>query len=108
MPDLYNTTENFTLLNAFDHFFNGLNQVNTIVYSCYYGTFEVKTLVDYYRQTFADTKTLVFNLYFNAGTTISSVRNLLLYFYMPEFSRVKSPKDFGNEVGQLLWYNLYP
>jgi len=41
VPDLYNKTENFTLLNAMDSFFNGLSQVNTIVYSCYYGTFEV-------------------------------------------------------------------
>ena len=108
MPDLQNTTENFTLLNAVDHFFEGLSQVNTIVYSCYYGTFEVKTLVDYYTKTFSDTNTLLFNLYFNAGTTISSVRNLLLYFYLPEFSRVKNPRDFGNEVGQMLWFNLYP
>ena len=65
-------------------------------------------MIEYYRQTFSDTGTLLFNFYFNAGTTISSVRNLLLYFFMPEFSRVKTPRDFGNEVGQMIWYNLYP
>ena len=108
MPDLNNSTANFTLLNAFDDFFGGISQVNTIAFSCYYGVYEVKTLVDRYLETFTNPSTLLFNLYFNAGTSISSVRNLLLYFMKPEFSRVKTPRDFGNEIGQMLWYNLYP
>jgi hypothetical protein len=47
-------------------------------------------------------------MYFNAGTTISSLRNLLLYFYDPSITRVKNSRDFGNEIGQMVWFNLYP
>lgn len=103
-----NKTANFTLLNAMDDFFGGISQVDTITFSCYYGVYEVKALVDSYRQTFTNPSTLLFNLYFNAGTSIASVRNLLLYFIKPEFTRVKTPRDFGNEIGQMIWYNLYP
>ena len=46
-----------------------------------------------------DWQVIKFNLFFNAGNIVSSVKNLVLYFYQIKYTRVKSPVDVGKELG---------
>jgi hypothetical protein len=50
----------------------------------------------------------MFNLFYNLGAMVKSLRNLSLYFFDIEFTRVKTPFDFGEELGYLFWNLFYP
>jgi len=38
-------------------------------------------------------------LFYNAGTLYSGIRNLILYHYAPEYTRVKTAFAYGTELG---------
>jgi hypothetical protein len=61
-----------------------------------------------YATSMLNTGILFFNLFFNSGTIITCVRNLVLYFYGRDYTRVKNAFQFGTEVGQIFWYIFYP
>ena len=56
----------------------------------------------------SNTNILFFNMFFNSGTIITNVRNLVLYFYERDYTRVKNVFQFGTEMGQIFWYVFYP
>ena len=56
----------------------------------------------------SNTNILFFNMFFNSGTIITNVRNLVLYFYDRDYTRVKNVFQFGTEMGQIFWYVFYP
>ena len=52
-----------------------------------------------YATSMLNTGILFFNLFFNSGTIITCVRNLVLYFYGRDYTRVKNAFQFGTEMG---------
>jgi hypothetical protein len=68
--------------------FNALNaaaevpvQFNTSVSACYYSTREVKTVLALYDATIGNSQAIKFNLFFNAGLLLTSVKNIYFYYH---------------------------
>ena len=75
---------------------------------CKYGFDETTGVLSSFRGSIEDWQAIKFNLFFNAGNIVSSVKNLALYFYQSKYTRVKSPFDVGKELGQIFWFAFYP
>lgn len=98
----------FNFLNFIDKFLEAPYLSDTIVFSCFYGVDEYSSLGNNYLKTFKDPSILKFNLIYNGGNLIHSVKNIVLYFYDSKYTRVVDPKAFGMEIGQMLWQVFYP
>lgn len=61
---------------------------NTIVFSCYWGVIEYELLSKRYWNAMKDVETLKFNLWYNSGDLVHSMKNLALYFYKSKYTRV--------------------
>lgn len=55
-----------------------------------------------------DWQVIKFNMFFYGGNIVSSVKNLTLYFFSINYTRVQSPYDVGLELGQIFWYIFNP
>lgn len=51
---------------------------------------------------------LRFNVVFNAGEILTSLRHLMLYFYTFRYTRVEDPYTWGMELGTIFWLLFYP
>ena len=67
--------------------------------ACKHGFEETTGVLSSFRNSMMDWQVIKFNLFFNAGNIVSSVKNLVLYYYQIKYTRVKSPVDVGKELG---------
>lgn len=98
----------FNILASLDQFLMVSYSLHNITYDCYYGVKEVDTLRKAYQTSMSDFSVFKFNLFFGAGSVTTGVRNILLYFYEQQYTRVKDSFDFGTELGQIFWFLFYP
>lgn len=82
--------------------------LHNVTYDCFYGLEELGGIKDDYWTVIKSPSTVVWNLVFGAGSIYTGLRNLLLYFYELEYTRVKNAFDFGMECGQIFWYMFFP
>ena len=76
--------------------------------ACKSGLDETTGVLLNFKDAMTDWQTLKFNLFFYSGNIVSSVKNLVLYFYSINYTRVQTPFDVGLELGQIFWYIFYP
>lgn len=105
---LKNGTGYFNYLQYIDRILQVPYLSNTIVYSCYYGVEEYDNLSSKYWSALKDIETLKFNLWYNSGDLLHSTKNLFLYFFASKYTRVQDTKQFGMEIGNMLWQSFYP
>ena len=98
----------FNMLNALDHFVKIPYSIHTMVYSCYHGAIEVIDLTKEYSAFASDGEIILFNLFYNIGYIYESVRNIVFYFNMMDYTRVKTASDFGFEMGLIARLLFYP
>ena len=49
-----------------------------------------------------------FNLFYNSGTAIKGIVNILMYFIAEKYTRVDSAFTLGMELGQIIWLLFFP
>lgn len=96
------------MFNAINHFMEVPVQFNNSVSSCYYSATEIYTVYALYNNAAHDMQNIKFNLFFNAGLIMSSVKNIWYYYGKRELTRVNDTMRYGNELGQIAFYMLYP
>ena len=98
----------FSILNATNHLLTIGQLFPNITTGCYYGTIEISQLATLYATSITNLGVLSFNAFFNSGTILICVRNLVLYFYRRDYTPVKNAYLFGTYIGMIFWYVFYP
>lgn len=93
---------------AMDSFIWVTYELYTIQSACTDSWNEIKVLFSDYSALINDIDIFWFNLFYNGGSILKSVTNLILYFFAQEYTRVKTPFTFGMELGQIFWLLFYP
>lgn len=83
-------------------------QFNTSVSSCYYSAKEIYTVYALYNASARDMQNIKFNLFFNGGLIIDGVKNIWFYYFNKSLTRVNDNFKYGNEIGQMFFYMVYP
>ena len=79
--EIYQTNKTyFGLLNALNHMGEVPVQFNKSVSSCYYSTKEIYTVYALYNASAHDMQNIKFNLFFNGGIILSSIKNIYFYY----------------------------
>ena len=76
--------------------------------ACKNGFDETTGVLINFKHAMMDWQVVKFNLFFYSGNIVSSVKNLVLYFYSINYTRVQSPFEVGLELGQIFWYIFNP
>jgi len=96
------------MLRAFDHYLIVSYNLYTVTYSCYYGVLEIADLLEDYFIFHKDLKILWFNLGYNFGTLITSIKNIWMWNVAKEYTRIEDSFTMGMEMGQMFWMIFYP
>ena len=78
----------WNMLRAFDHYLIVSYNLYTVTYSCYYGVLEIADLLEDYFIFHKDLKILWFNLGYNFGTLITSIKNIWMWNVAKEYTRI--------------------
>ena len=84
------------------------NQFLPIVTDCAASFEEIGHQLRNYTSTFKNGRTFLFNVLYNLGPIVTSVRHLAYVLYYPEYTRVKTWRDFGMEAGQIFYLIFNP
>lgn len=98
----------FSVLSGVESVLYVLTFSNPLVFSCKQGLFESKAFVDAYRTGMTQGSIFQFNLFYNLGSMLTSLRNIFYYFAEIEYTRVKTSFEMGYELGTMFWYLFYP
>lgn len=82
--------------------------LHNVTYDCFYGVEELTSIRQDYISVMTSPSTIVWNTVYGAGSIYTSMRNLVLYFYEMEYTRVKDAFSFGMESGQIFWLVFFP
>ena len=93
---------------AMDYFIWVTYELYLIQHACTNSWNEIKELFSDYQSPFNDIDILWFNLFYNGGSILKSITNLILYFFAKDYTRVKDAFTFGMEMGQIFWLLFFP
>ena len=51
---------------------------------------------------------MLFNILYNLGPIVTSGRNIAYVIYYPDYTRIKTWRDFGMEAGQIFYLLFNP
>lgn len=80
----------------------------TLQSSCIASYEEVQVLAEQYWNQLSDIKKLAFNIFYNGGSSIKGVTNIIMFFIAKEYTRINDAFDLGMEMGQIFWLLIYP
>ncbi len=84
-------------------------QFNNSINACYSSVKEVVTVWALYKATLQTNSQIIkFNTLFNSGKVITSISNIIMYYLLPEYSRVTDDFMLGKEIGSILFDIFYP
>ena len=77
-------------------------------YACYHGIMELLGLLQNYIEFTKDVKILWFNLGYNFGGIVTSIKNIWMWNVAKEYTRINDSFTMGMEMGQIFWMIFYP
>ena len=80
----------------------------TLQASCTESYDEIIELSQTYWAMLTDIGQIKFNLFYNSGTAIKGIVNILMYFIAEKYTRVDSAFTLGMELGQIIWLLFFP
>ena len=98
----------FDMLAAIDAYLYVPYNLYAIQFSCTASVDEISSLVNKYTVFTLDFDIIWFNLFYNAGTIMKGVTNIIMYWVAKDYTRVDSPFSLGMELGQIFWLIFYP
>lgn len=98
----------FDLFEAFDKFLVVPHNLYSLQTSCISSYDEVQVLAVQYWNQLKDIKRLSFNLFYNGGSSIKGITNIVMYFIAEDYTRIDDAFSLGMEMGQIFWLLIYP
>lgn len=98
----------FNLLLAIDNFLYVTRDFHISISALGFGYQESIQVLTWFKLSKTDAGVLRGNWFYNGGLVFTSCRNLFYYFERIELTRVKTPFDFGMELGLIYWHLFYP
>merc|ERR1712038_1435486 len=98
----------FDLWAAVDVFLIVPYNLYTLQASCTESYDEIIELSQTYWAMLTDIGQIKFNLFYNSGTAIKGIVNILMYFIAEKYTRVDSAFTLGMELGQIIWLLFFP
>jgi len=95
-------------LRAIDNYLVVTYNLYTVTYSCYHGILELIELGKVYIMFSKDLKILWFNLGYNFGGLVTSIKNIWMWNVAKEYTRISDSFTMGMEMGQMFWMIFYP